>query len=74
MRKERWMNWDQMAVGEDFWDMMDDIDYRRRTADNVARQDAREERLRGRRIAKMKINLEEFMGGEPFSHMCNVPA
>lgn len=71
---ERWVNWDQLAVGEDFWDMMDELDDKRVGEQREQRQMDEIRRLHERRLSKMKIDRAKFMEEEPYSFMCKVPA
>jgi hypothetical protein len=71
--RDRWQNWDQLSVGEDFWDMLEQLNYRRETEVKTQRQEERIQSEQERRITKKKINLSKFMEEEPFSYMCKVP-
>ncbi len=71
--RDRWVNWDQLAVGEDFWDMMEEVDERRVGEIKEQRQMEDIRRVHERRLSKMKIDREKFMSEEPYSFMCKIP-
>lgn len=53
MPESRWVNWDQVAVGEDLWDLMDELDGKRLTEEALRRQQERLRRARERRVDRM---------------------
>lgn len=72
-RRDRWVNWDQMAVGEDFWDLVDEVDAERCGAIREQRQMEDIRRVHERRLAHVKIDMDAFMRDEPFAEMCRKP-
>lgn len=73
MRNNRWTNWDQLAVGTDFWDQLDEMDEERRTEMRGQRQDEKIRAAHERRLAKMKFDPEKVRA-EPFGDTKRLPS
>jgi HD superfamily phosphodiesterase len=71
--RDRWQNWDQLSVGEDFWEMLEDLDCRRLTEFKAQLQAEHIQAQQVRRLSKKKIDRAKFMEEEPYSFMCKVP-
>lgn len=69
----RWTNWDALAIGEDFWDDLDEMDEARKRELRVTRQMETLRRVHERRFSKLKIDMSKFESDEPYASMCARP-
>ena len=73
--RSRWVNWDCLAVGEDFWDMLEEID---QTRLGEIREQRQMEGIRRRFESRLqhKISKKFICDGvatEPYGHMVKLP-
>ena len=71
--KDRWVNWDQLTEGEDFWDMLDDLDQKRLGEIREHEQMVKLRKKHMQRLANIKYDPEDYQQHEPYAGMCNAP-
>ncbi len=69
---DRWINWDQESMLEDFWNEVDAVDEERQAVKREAAQDEEIIQMHMRRLEK--LNIDEGLDTEPYAHMVNRPS
>ena len=72
-RNNRWVNWDQLSIGEDFWDVLDDVDEKRIQEIKEEKQMSEIRRTHEKRLRNYKIDMSKFEEEEPYASMCKKP-
>ena len=70
--RDRWINWDALAIGEDFWDTVDELDGERKREIREQRQMEEIRRIHERRLDAKQIDMAAFEA-DPYAEMARRP-